>query len=117
MFSKHSQIGTKKVKQSNSQKELFIEIWEEREHVSELSGKYLGDEMNAWFFAHILSKGSNPQLKYNKENIMLVTQEEHWQLDQNTHLAKQDPLYKPFFDKAEELKTKFMILSILNKPR
>lgn len=105
MFSKESQIG-KRTKNKKSQIELFQEIWNEREHVSELSGKYLGDEMNAWFFAHILSKGSNPQLKYNKENIMLLTQDEHWQVDQNTHLAKQDPLYKPFFDKAEKLKQK-----------
>lgn len=106
MFSKESQLH-KRIKNKKSQIELFQEIWNERDHVSELSGKYLGDEMNAWFFAHILSKGSNPQLKFNKENIMLVTQEEHWQLDQNTHLAKQDPLYKPFFDKAEKLKIKY----------
>lgn len=106
MFSKESQLH-KRTKNKKSQIELFQEIWNERDHVSELSGKYLGDEMNSWFFAHILSKGSNPQLKFNKENIMLVTQEEHWQLDQNTHLAKQDPLYKPFFDKAEELKIKY----------
>ena len=113
MFSKSDQIGKRtkkkssKTKKSSGQKELFIEIWNEREHVSELSGKHLGNDMNAWFFAHILSKGSNPHLKLNKDNIMLLTQEEHWQLDQNTHLAKQDPLYKPFFDKAEELKIKY----------
>lgn len=97
--------GTKRPKpKDNRQQQMFIEIWEEREHKSELSGKYLGDEMNAWFFAHILSKGSYPHLKFRKDNIILVTQEEHWQLDQNTHLAKQDTLYKAYFDKAEQLK-------------
>ena len=86
---------------------MFKEIWNEREHISELSGKFLGDEMNAWYFAHILSKGSYPHLKLNKENIMMVTQDEHWQLDQNTHLAKEDNLYKPYFKKAEKLKIKY----------
>ena len=75
--------------------------------VSELSGIPLGDEMNAWFFAHILSKGSYPHLKLNKENIILVTQHEHWQLDQNTHLAKEDELYDKYFEKAEGLKIKY----------
>lgn len=87
-----------------NQKDLFLEIWEERDHKSELSGEFLGDEPNAFFFAHILGKGAYPQLKFSKENIMLVTHDEHWQLDQNTHLAKLDDLYKPFFDKAEKLK-------------
>lgn len=114
MFSKTKQLGkrkkkssSKKRKKDSKEREMFLEIWEERDHVSELSGKYLGNEPNSWFFAHILSKGSNLQLKLVKENIMLVTQEEHWQLDQNTHLAKQDPLYQPFFDKLEILKQKY----------
>lgn len=100
-------VKTAKKPKTNDQQQMFIEIWAEREHISELSGQYLGDEMNAWFFAHILSKGAYPHLKLNKDNIMLVTQEEHWQLDQNTHLAKKDKLYQPYFDKAEELKQRF----------
>ena len=97
----------KQKKPKGEQKQMFMEIWEEREHVSELSGIHLGHLPNAWFFAHILSKGSNPHLKLVKENIMLVTQEEHWELDQNTHLAKENKLFQPFFDKAEELKIKY----------
>lgn len=89
-----------------NQKDLFLEIWAERDHISELSGQYLGDEPNAFFFAHILGKGAYPKLKFSKENIMLVTQDEHWQLDQNTHLSKLNELYKPFFDRAEMLKEK-----------
>lgn len=103
---KISRISKRKAALPNqyNQKDLFFEIWSEREHVSELSGKYLGEEPNAFFFAHILSKGAYPELKFCKENIMLVTQDEHWQLDQNTHLAKEDELYNLFFDKAEKLK-------------
>jgi hypothetical protein len=97
----------KKKKPKGEQKQMFLEIWEEREHVSELSGKYLGEESNSWFFAHILSKGAYPHLKLVKENIMLLTKDEHWQVDQNTHLAKENKLFQPFFDKAEELKIKY----------
>lgn len=89
------------------QVDMFLQIWKEREHKSELSGQYLGDEMNAWFFAHILGKGAFPQAKYDPDNIMLVTQDEHWQLDQNTHLVKTDSLYAPFFKKQEILKQKY----------
>lgn len=113
-YSKLDSIGKKKakkkkIKKTNPglQKQMFIEIWQEREHYSELSGEFLGDEMNAWFFAHVLSKGSYPHLKLVKENIMLATQEEHWQLDQNTHLAKSNPLYDAYFNKAQELKEKY----------
>ena len=89
------------------QVDMFLLIWKEREHKSELSGAYLGDIPNAWFFAHILGKGAFPQAKYDLDNIMLVTQDEHWQLDQNTHLAKTDSLYAPFFQKQELLKQKY----------
>lgn len=97
----------KRVKKKTGLKELFLEIWEEREHVSELSGKSLGHESSAWFFAHIRSRGAAPHLALNKDNIMLLTPEEHYQVDTNTHLAKEDPLYAPFFEKLELLKEKY----------
>lgn len=113
-YSKLNSIGIKKKKTRNKkksrkqgQKEMFLKIWADRPHISELSGESLGEEINVWFFAHILGKGAYPQIKLNPDNIMLVTHDEHWQLDQNTHLAKQDPLYKLFFDKAQRLKEEF----------
>lgn len=113
-YSKFDSLGPKKKKKKKSKKpsdkrqqEMFKKMWSEREHESELSGAWLGDEMNAWFFAHILGKGAYPHLKLVEENIMLLTQSEHWEVDQNTHKAKENPLYKPYFDKAEELKIKY----------
>jgi hypothetical protein len=105
---KRIKTKAKKVyKPKSDQRDMFLRIWEKRPHRSELSGSYLGDIPNAWFFAHILGKGAYPQAKYDENNIMLVTQEEHWQLDQNTHLAKTDPLYAPFFAVQEMLKQKY----------
>ena len=100
----YNKPGKKEKKNRTAQKDLFLKIWNERPHYSELSGKYLGEEPNSWFFAHILSKGAAPNLKYDPRNIMLVTKEEHWELDQNTHKAKENPLYAPYFERAEQLK-------------
>lgn len=59
--------------------QLFNEIWEERDHISELSGKPLlpkGHFQWHWQFLHILSK-SYPSFKYDKRNIILALPEEH----------------------------------------
>lgn len=63
---------------------LFREIWEEREHVSFLSGNEL--RFNVSCFAHVLPKGKGffPKYAYRKENIVLVTPEEHTLIDHGT---------------------------------
>lgn len=60
-------------------KQTFLEIWNEREHVSELSGEPLGMEPLAQFFSHILpkSKSMYPRYATLKENIVLLTFKEH----------------------------------------
>lgn len=88
-------------------KNLFIEIWNEREHVSELSGQPLGEEPNVWFFAHVLTKGPYKSLKFNKSNIMLVTPGEHTMYDHKTDLARKDDLYIPIFDRADLLRQQY----------
>lgn len=85
-----------------NQKQLFEEIWEERPHVSELTGKRLlpkGHPMWHWQFAHILPKGSYPLWKLQKENIMLMTPDEH-ENQENSILfkKKQDKLRRKFYE-------------------
>jgi len=80
-----------------NQKEMFLAIWEEREHVSEISGKPLlniNHSKWSWQFLHVLSKGAYPSYKLNPDNILLGTPEEHEAQEQ----------YKVFNDKKEELK-------------
>ena len=98
----------KKIKNTKGgeEKALMIEIWSERDHVSELSGIALGYEINVAYFAHILPKGTYPDMKLDKDNIMLLTFDEHYTVDHETHKAKIDPMYKPFFDKFDRLKIK-----------
>ena len=56
---------------------LFLEIWKERKHYSEVSGDYLGSEALSTFFHHILPKNKYPELQYDKSNIILLTLPEH----------------------------------------
>lgn len=67
------------VEESTRQWRFFSEIWSERPHYSEVSGKWLGNEINSCFFDHLLEKGTDryAHLRYEKENILLVTPDEH----------------------------------------
>jgi len=56
---------------------LFLEIWKERKHYSEVSGDYLGSEALSTFFHHILPKSKYPGVAYDKSNIILLTLDEH----------------------------------------
>lgn len=54
----------------NSEKDIFKEIREERDHVCQICWKYIY-EWRAWCFAHMLSKGMYPKYRLNKDNILL----------------------------------------------
>jgi hypothetical protein len=56
---------------------FFLEIWNERKHYSEVSGDYLGKEPLSTFFHHILPKEKYPDEAYDKSNIILLTLDEH----------------------------------------
>ena len=77
---KRLQSGKEK-KQASGQYEMFLEIWNERPHVSFVSGKpldkWFGGKLFVNLFAHVLSKGAFPKYKLNKENIVLLTPFEH----------------------------------------
>jgi len=51
---------------------FFLEIWEEREHICKNCGYFLGNEPLTLFFDHLLEKSKYPDLRYEKENIMLL---------------------------------------------
>lgn len=88
-------------------KQFYLQIWEERDHVSEVSGKALGEEPNYTYFAHILGKGSYPRFRHNPNNVMLMTFEEHYEFDHNTHKAKNNPMFDKVFEKQRQLKIEY----------
>jgi len=56
---------------------FFLEIWKQRPHKSEVSGLYLGSEAMSTYFHHILAKEKYPDACLDEENIILLTLEEH----------------------------------------
>jgi len=99
-----------KARREQSLLALFIAIWDEREHVSFISGKpiYTFSVSN---FAHVLPRGRFPKMKFERDNIVLLLPEEHFLLDQGTikqreEYAKKNPTVK--WDMISELKDKLL---------
>lgn len=57
--------------------EFFMEIWKKRPHKSEVSGTRLGNEALSTYFHHILPKHRYPEAAYDEENIIIMTPDEH----------------------------------------
>ena len=62
---------------SHQMREMFLDIWKKRAHYSEISGQYLGKEPMSTYFHHILPKEKYPEACLDEENIILLTLEEH----------------------------------------
>lgn len=82
---------------------FFLEIWRNRAHVSEVSPTFLGNEPLSVFFHHILSKGKYPQAMYDKENIILMTLDEHSNVESNMYK------YEEVNKRREKLHIKYKI--------
>ena len=61
--------------------DLFKEIWAERPHICKECGCHLGYMLAPHFFSHYISKGSEPALRLDKENIDLLCFKHHHQWD------------------------------------
>jgi hypothetical protein len=95
-----------------SQKVLFHEIWEERPHVSFLSGKELFSPSSTFFysqFAHVLSKKKYPKLTFLKENIVLLTPDEHFAFDMRAQQKREELHPECDWDKLYKLKYELML--------
>lgn len=57
--------------------QFFLQIWRKRLHYSQVSMDYLGKEPLTIFFHHILPKEKYPQAMFDEENIVLLTLDEH----------------------------------------
>ena len=56
---------------------FYKELWSERFHHCEECGKDLGSKWERYMFSHILSKGSQPKLRHNKDNVNILCLECH----------------------------------------
>lgn len=65
--------------------EFFSSIWKKRNHYSEISGTYLGKDPLSIYFHHILSKEKYPEAMFDEENIVLLTLDEHADIENNMY--------------------------------
>jgi hypothetical protein len=81
--------------------EFFLDIWKKRRHNSEISGVYLGNEPMSTYFHHILAKEKHPNAKYDEQNIILLT------LDEHTNVESDMYKYEEVNIRREQLKEKY----------
>ena len=92
------------IRQTLEMQELFLHIWKKRPHKSEISGTSLGSEALSTYFHHILPKSKYPKACLDEENIILLTWEEHDQVEM-------DPTrYEEVNKRCEQLKQKYEII-------
>lgn len=69
------------------ERDLFLEIWNERIHICENCKTPLGEEPKIWMFAHIIPKSVKNILRLTKENIRLLCYDCHDALDKQGKVA------------------------------
>lgn len=94
---------------------MFDWVWEDRQHVSQVSGILLDDvTLYHAMFAHILPKGKFPLYRYNPNNILLVHPLEHVLIDQGSSSARKNYVrenptadFNVFYNKKELLLSQY----------
>jgi hypothetical protein len=89
------------IEEKSSMREMFIRIWKQRPHKSEISGEGLGKEPLSIFFHHILPKEKYKEATLDEENIILLT------LDEHTNVENDIYRYEEVNKRREYLKTKY----------
>lgn len=74
-------IKYKKPRKPTGEKEIFKQIWEEREHICINCKVYLGEEPIVHFFSHAKGKGAHPELRLDKGNIDILCRDCHYARD------------------------------------
>ncbi len=73
------------IRRISDQSHFFQQIWGKRPHFSEVSGDFLGNEPLTIFFHHILPKEKYPEACFDEENIILLTLDEHTNVESNMY--------------------------------
>ena len=85
---------------------FFIGIWNKRLHKSEVSGEKLFSPPSSAYFHHILRKESHEESKYDEDNIVLLSMDEHANVESNMYR------YEEINRRRELLKIKYKTHSI-----
>ncbi len=93
-----------------NQRELFLWIWENRPHVSEIDGSplfYPGHLLFFNQFSHILPKSIYPSAKLYEENVILITAEQHDLWGNRPDKVRNLASWQFVFEEYEVLKIKY----------
>ena len=82
-------------------REFFLLYWKKMPHYSEISGKWLGKEPMSTYFHHILPKEKYPEACFDEENIILLTLEEHSDVENDMYK------YEEINKRRKQLKLKY----------
>jgi hypothetical protein len=93
----------KVIRDISEMQEFFLQIWRKKLHYSEVSMDYLGKEPLSVFFHHILPKEKYPQAAFDEENIILLT------LDEHTNVESDMYRYEEVNKRRDKLKQKYEI--------
>lgn len=91
------------IREISEMQEFFLQIWKKKLHYSEVSMDYLGREPLSVFFHHILPKSKYPEAALDEENIILLTLNEHDQVEMDMYK------YEEVNKRREKLKQKYNV--------
>ncbi len=91
-------------RKSTGEAKIFRRILEERGPYSQISGQYLGEGFNPWWFSHIVPKSIAPELRLDERNIILKTPDEHILYENHKHKIRHLPEWEWVFELEEQLK-------------
>jgi len=103
----HRKKGIVRKKKVTGERVVFEEILEERGRYSQISGEYLGEGFNPWWFSHCVPKSIAPGLRLDKRNIILKTPDEHATWENKKHTIRDNPKWKWVFELEEKLKQEY----------
>ena len=82
MNTKRTEVNSEKI---SKMRKFFLEVWKTRPHVSEVTGKSLGNQPLTIYFHHILPKEKYPEAMYDEENIVLLSGDEHGNVESDMY--------------------------------
>lgn len=80
---------TQKAAELEKMHQFFNDIWNNRFHISEVSGDRLGHEPLTVYFHHILPKSKYKIAKFDEDNIILLTFDEHQKIENNPNIYEE----------------------------
>ena len=101
--------GLSKVRKTTGEMDFFKVVMAKRMKKGKLYSEISGEEIqNAgpMNFHHALPKSKYPNFRLEEKNIVVVTDDEHWEIHNGTGL-KENPMWKKYFEKVEVLKQEY----------